>query len=324
MRAAVRGLARPHRAAAAAGFAVLVAATAIGLLTAPVLGHVIDLVHRGRPASAITAPVTWLVAIALAQGVLTALGVSLIARLGEGMLAALRERFVARALHLPLERVERAGSGDLTSRVTDDVSVITSAVREAMPALARSLLTIGLTLAGMAVLDWRFMLVALLAVPIQLHTVRWYTRRAGPLYAAQRVAVGEQQQRLLGAVGGAATVRAFRLTGEHVGLVETRSQAAVDLALRGVRLVTRFYSRLNLAEFIGLSAVLATGFLLVRSGDASIGTASAAALYFHGLFTPINIVLGLADDVQAATAGLARLVGVAGAEDRAPRAASPA
>ncbi|WP_084780800.1 ABC transporter ATP-binding protein [Planobispora rosea] len=318
VRAAVRGLARPHRAAAAGGFAVMIAATAIGLLTAPVLGRIIDLVHRGEPAAAITAPVTWLVAIALVQGVLTASGVSLIARLGEGMLATLRERFVERALRLPLERVELAGSGDLTSRVTNDVSLITNTVRDALPALARSLLTLGLTLVGMAILDWRFLLVALLAVPFQIHTVRWYTRRAVPLYAAQRVAVGEQQQQLLGTVGGAATVRAFRLTGEHVGLVETRSRTAVELALRGIRLMTRFYSRLNLAEFVGLSAVLATGFLLVRDGDVSIGTASAAALYFHSLFTPINIVLGLADDVQAATAGFARLVGVAGVTDGAP------
>src|SRR5690606_23334964 len=90
-----------------------------------------------------------------------------------------------------------------------------------------------------------------------------------------------------------------------------------DLALRGVRLVTRFYSRLNLAEFVGLSAVLATGFLLVRGGTVSIGTAGAAALYFHNLFAPINIALGLADDAQRAAAGLSRLVGVA---DAAPQA----
>nr|BFE84443.1 ABC transporter ATP-binding protein [Planobispora longispora] len=232
------------------------------------------------------------------------------------MLATLRERFVERALRLPLERVELAGSGDLTSRVTNDVSLITNTARDAMPALARALLTLALTLVGMAILDWRFLLVALLAVPFQIHTVRWYTRRAVPLYAAQRVAVGEQQQQLLGTVGGASTVRAFRLTGEHVGLVETRSRAAVELALRGIRLMTRFYSRLNLAEFVGLSAVLVMGFLLVRGGDVSIGTASAAALYFHSLFTPINIVLGLADDLQAATAGFARLVGVAGVTGR--------
>lgn len=218
-RAAVRELARPHRRTIAGGFLALVAATAVGLLTAPVLGHVIDLVAKGRPASALTAPVGWLAAIAVVQGVATAYGLGLVARAGEGMLAALRERFVERALRLPLERVELAGSGDLTSRVTNDVSEVTTAVREAVPALARSLLAIVLTLVAMAFLDWRFLLMALLAVPIQAHTVRWYVRRAVPLYAAQRVAVGAQQQELLGSVGGASTVRAFRLEDEHERIV---------------------------------------------------------------------------------------------------------
>ncbi|GAA2070473.1 ABC transporter ATP-binding protein [Actinomadura alba] len=310
-RAAVGELLRPHRRLALGGFAVLVTATGVGLLTAPLLGHIIDLVAERRPADAITTPVILLVVIAIAQGVTTALGLSLVARLGESMLAGLRERFVERALHLPLDRVERAGIGDLTARVTGDVSVIAEAVRNALPELARSVLTIALTLVGLAVLDWRFLLAALLAAPIQFHTVRWYVRRAVPLYAAQRVAVGAQQQQLLGTVGGAATVRAFRLAGEHTGRVRQRSQAAVDLALRGIRLVSRFYARLNLAEFVGLTAVLVTGFLLVRNGSVSVGTASAAALYFHSLFNPINAALGLVDDAQAATAGLARLVGVA-------------
>ncbi|KAB2344324.1 ABC transporter ATP-binding protein [Actinomadura rudentiformis] len=314
-RSALRELARPHRRTAWAGFLVLATATGIGLLTAPVLGHIIDLVADGRPASAITTPVTWLALIAAVQGVATSFGVILVARVGEGMLATLREHFVERALGLPLERVERAGSGDLTSRVTNDVSVITNVFRDALPALARSVLTLGLTLVALAILDWRFLLVALLAVPIQAWTVRWYVQRAVPLYAAQRVAVGGQQQQLLGTIGGASTVRAFRLADDHVKQVAASSNKAVDLALRGIRLVTRFYSRLNLAEFVGLSAVLVAGFLLVRNGSVSIGTASAAALYFHSLFTPINIALGLVDDAQAATAGLARLVGVA---DMAP------
>ncbi|MFB9961398.1 ABC transporter ATP-binding protein [Sinosporangium siamense] len=311
VRAAVRELARPHRWTAVVASLVLVGGTVVGLLTAPVLGHIIDLVAAGRGADAITAPVVWLVVIAVGQGVATAAGAVLVARLGEGMLATLRERFVERALRLPLERVERAGSGDLTSRVTGDVAVITNVVREALPAFARSVLVIGLTLVALAVLDWRFLVVALVAVPIQAHTARWYIRRAVPLYASQRVAAGEQQQQLLGTVGGASTVRALRLGDEHVRLVRDRSQSAVDLMLRGIRLVTRFYGRLNLAEFAGLTAVLVAGFVLVRGGHVSIGTAGAAALYFHNLFNPINVVLGLLDDAQAAMAGLSRLVGVA-------------
>ncbi|MEU4443341.1 ABC transporter ATP-binding protein [Actinosynnema sp. NPDC050801] len=306
--AAVGELVRPRRGLAWGALLVLLVGTAVGLLTAPVLGRIVDVVGAGS--SAIAWPVAVLVLVAVTQGVSTALGTSLVARLGEGMLADLREKFVERALHLPLERVEKAGAGDLTSRVTRDVQVIADAVRNALPVMARSALTIGLTVVGIAVLDWRFLIPVLLAMPIHVHTVRWYGGRAVRLYASQRVAVGVQQQQLLDSIGGAATVRTFGLASSHVARVRSRSQEAVDLALRGIRLLTRFYGRLNVAEFIGLAGVLVTGFWLVGAGSASVGTATAAALYFHGLFNPINAALALADDAQAATASLSRLVGV--------------
>ncbi|MET0235869.1 MAG: ABC transporter ATP-binding protein [Kibdelosporangium sp.] len=309
VQAVVGSLLREHRARVYVAFGVMVGATAIGTAVAPLLGYIVDTVTAGR--DALLVPVIWLVVVALSQGVTTALGVGMIARLGETMVATLRERFVSRAVTLPLEQVEKAGSGDLTSRVTNDVTVVADVVRHAMPELARAVLTIVLTLGGLAILDWRFMLAALLAAPIQLHTVRWYIKRADPLYKAQRAAVGAQQQQLLDTVGGARTVRAFRLADDHVARVQERSNAAIALALRGIRLLTGFFGRLNLAEFVGLSAILVTGFLLVGNGSVTVGTASAAALYFHSLFSPINIALSLVDDAQSATASLARLVGVA-------------
>ncbi|TGB15161.1 ABC transporter ATP-binding protein [Streptomyces sp. MZ04] len=90
------------------------------------------------------------------------------------------------------------------------------------------------------------------------------------------------------------------------------------MTLRGVRLVLDFYNRLHIAGYTGLTAVLVTGFLLVRSGSVSIGTATAAALYFHSLFTPVNSALVLLDDAQSATAALARLVGVTDQPDPEP------
>ncbi|RZQ64701.1 ABC transporter ATP-binding protein [Amycolatopsis suaedae] len=303
-------LLREQRLRAITTASTLLAATAVGLAVAPLLGHLVDLVAGGRPPAALVTPVVALVVVGIVQGVATAIGTSMVSRLGETMLATLRERFVERALNLPLAEVEAAGSGDLTSRVTNDVSVVARAVREALPNLLRSVLTIVLTFAALAVLDWRFLLAALLAAPVQVVALRWYVRRAIPLYASQRVAVGAQQQQLLDTVGGARTVRAFGIGATHVGRVERRSGEAVSLSLRGIRLVTRFFARLNYAEFIGLSAVLLAGFFLVRGDLVSIGTATAAALYFHSLFNPITAALSLVDDAQSAAASLARLVGV--------------
>ena len=53
-----------------------------------------------------------------------------------------------------------------------------------------------------------------------------------------------------------------------------------------------------------------TGFFLVRDDAVSIGAVTAAALYFHRLFNPVNIVLMEFDQIQTASAGLARLAGV--------------
>ncbi|MFC1413622.1 ABC transporter ATP-binding protein [Streptacidiphilus sp. N1-12] len=317
--ASVRALLRPHRALALGGFAVMVGATAVGLLTQPLLGHIVDLVAGRHDAAALTLPVLLLALVAVVQGAATTGGLALTSRLGETVLAQLRERFLERALELPQERLEAAGSGDLTARVTGDVARVAEAVRTALPELARSLLAIVLTLGALALLDWRFLLAALLAVPIQAHTARWYVRNAVPLYAEQRIATGAQQQQLLDTLGGGATVRAFRLEAEHTERLSERSWAAVLLELRGVRLILRFYSRLHLAEYTGLAAVLVTGFLLVRDGSATIGTATAAALYFHSLFGPVNTALVLLDDVQSAGAGLARLVAVADLPAQPPR-----
>ncbi|MFD4023719.1 ABC transporter ATP-binding protein [Streptomyces sp. NPDC058576] len=309
-RAALRALIRPDRGLALAGMGILVAATAVGLLVQPLLGRIVDIVADGRPAGDLTLPVVLLVAVAVVQGLTTTLGLTRIARLGETVLARLRERFVERALNLPADRLERAGSGDLTARVTGDVARVAEAVRSALPEMARSVLAILLTLGALALLDVRFLLAALLAVPVQLLTARWYVGRALTLYADQRVANGAQQQQLLETIGGAATVRGHRLEEQHTERAAGRSRKAVDLTMRSVNLVLGFYGRLHIAEYIGLAAVLIAGFWLVRDGAVSIGTATAAALYFHSLFGPVNAALVLLDDAQSAAAGLARLVGV--------------
>ena len=308
--AAVRRLARPHRGLALAALLTAVSATVVFLVTAPVLGRIVDQVIENRPASDLTGPITVLVMIAVVYALLSMVGVVLVARLGEQILAELRERFIERALDLPLDQVEAAGSGDLTSRVTNDVAVISKGIREALPSFSRAALTIGLTLVGLAVLDWRFALAALCAAPIQIWTVRWYLRTAPPLYAEQRVAVGDLQQELLDSISGAATVRAFGLRRSHLNKVTARSGQSVALTLAAVRLQTRFFARLNLAELIGLSAVLVTGWFLVDRGEVTVGAASAAALYFANLFNPINVALASIDEAQAAAASLARLVGV--------------
>jgi ATP-binding cassette subfamily C protein len=325
---ALRRLLRPHRALVLLAVPLMVAESLSGLIGPAVLGRIVDLVADGAAASALTGPVLLLVAAALAEGVVGAAGMMVVARAGGQALADLREQVVERALTVPLADLERAGTGDLLARVEGDVETVSDVADDTLGDFIGDGLDIALTFGGLALLDWRLALAGLAALPIQFLALRWYLGRAGRLYRAAAVADGERAQALLSGVGGAPTVRAFRLADRHLAAIAARSEAACGLNLRAVTARSGLIVRQNVGELVGMTAVLAAGFLLVRDGTVSVGEASAAALYFHRLFGPVSGVLGVIGDIQQAAASLARLVGVAylpaaaGAAD--PAAASDA
>ncbi|WP_433887498.1 ABC transporter ATP-binding protein [Streptomyces sp. CA-111067] len=309
-RRAALDLLRPHRGLAATALLTLVAGTVLGLAVPWLLGRIVDTV-TGDGGGTIGGTALLLLSAAVGQAVFTSAGTGLTARLAQTAAAALRERVVERALRLPARRIETTGTGDLVSRVTGDVESVNEAATGVLPTLTDTVLTLALTLAALILLDWRFALAGLVAVPFQIVALRWYLRAVVPFSRRERVAAGALAQRVLDSVDGVTTVRAFRLGDRHAARIEESSATARDLSITMAALQRRFFGRLNYGELAGLCAILATGFLLVRDGSASVGAATAAALYFHRLFTPFNTLLGLFDDAQYAGASFARLVGIA-------------
>ncbi|WP_406135803.1 ABC transporter ATP-binding protein [Streptomyces sp. NBC_01089] len=302
--------ARPARPVAA--LALIVIGVVGGLVIPRALGRVVDLVASGgHTTSAVTAPVIIVAAACLVQAVFSGWGDALVARCGEEMLADIRESALGRALAVPLERLERSSMGDLVSRVSSDTALLAEAVRSLVPQLVGAVLEIGLTMVALLLLDWRFALAALLAVPLQVWAVRWLMRTSRPVRRAERIAQGELAQTVLESVDGAHTVRAFRLVPGRLAAAAHSSRVTRDLALRSTRIGTRFFGRLNVAEWTGLSALLVVGYVLVRTDHVGIGTASAAALYFHRLFDPVNGLLSSFDEVQSAGAAATRVLGLA-------------
>ena len=107
---------------------------AIAGLAAPrLLGELVEDVRRGTSHVAVDRIALAIAAFVLAQGVLLRFAVYASARLGEKVLARLREEFVDRVLELPLSTVERAGTGDLITRTTRDVDILSRSVRHAVP-----------------------------------------------------------------------------------------------------------------------------------------------------------------------------------------------
>ncbi|MFK0169086.1 ABC transporter ATP-binding protein [Streptomyces sp. NPDC090306] len=285
---------------------------ALVALAPPVgIGVVVDVVLGQRARGGLALGVGLLGGAAVVAALTAYASASLSVRLTEPALARLRERAFTAALDGDAALVERVGSGDVVARLTDDVDRLSDAASGTLTSFVSAALTIVLTFGGLATLDWRFAPVALLVVPIQVIALRWYLRTSSPVYAAARIAESTRTQRLLTAVHGAVANRALRRERLALAEVAEASAAARDVEYGAVRLGTRFSGRLNVAEFAGLAAILAIGFLLVRDDTISVGAATTAALFFSRLFDPVNTVLGLFDTVQQAASSLTRVVGLA-------------
>lgn len=308
-----RGLATAigrRRGLAVAALIMLCAGVGAALLAPWIIGMMVDDIVAGG-ASLLSFGLALAGSIAIGA-VLTWTGRVLLARLGQATIRDVRERAFRTALAQPAARIEAAGTGDLVARLSGDVRAVGQVVEDALPAFLTALFGIVLSLLGLGLMDWRFALASLLVAPIQYFALRWFLRRSAPVYRDHRVVVAERGQRTIEAVRGVDTVRALRAEERHLARIAESSVEAIALEVRATRVRNDFNVFLNSAELVGLAAVLGVGYLLVTGGDVELGAATAAALYFLGLFGPMGSLLYRIDDLQDAGASLARLFGVIG------------
>ncbi|MEU6857304.1 ABC transporter ATP-binding protein [Glycomyces sp. NPDC046736] len=298
---------------------LLTAGAAAGLVTPAALGALVDVVSESQGAERI-----WWIAAAIAVGALAAavfdgFGQVGATRLVERVLASTRERMVARGLALPRAALEKAGAGDLVSRAGDDVAVVAEAAPVVVPAVTSSAFTIAMTIVGMAALDWRYAVAAVLLVaPVHWRTLRWHRRNAPHVYEAERAAMAQRAHLLLASLRGIETVHAFGRSRPHGAGIARASWEVTKWAVRARTVINGFFARLNFAEFLGMGSILVVGFWLVREGQGTVGAATTAMLFFLRLFDPINRLMYVVDDLQSALASMRRIVGVIRAEQYTP------
>ncbi|MBP0937415.1 ABC transporter ATP-binding protein [Streptomyces sp. KCTC 0041BP] len=324
VRGYVRELSRRHRRA----FVLLVTVNAVAVIASMVgpylLGGVVDELsagarelHLGR--------VALLFALALAVQTFFVRLVRLRgAMLGEEMLADLREDFLVRSVGLPPGVLERAGTGDLLSRITTDIDRLANAMREAVPQLAIGVVWAGLLYGALAVTAPQLALAALLALPVLVIGCRWYFKRAPSAYRSEAAGYAAVAAALTETVDAGRTVEAHRLGPGRIALSERRIKSWTEWERYTLFLRMVLFPVINVTYVTILGAVLMIGGYCVLRGWMSVGQLTTGALLAQMMVDPIGLILRWYDELQIAQVSLARLVGVREIEpDAGDAAVSP-
>ncbi|MFE6974495.1 ABC transporter ATP-binding protein [Streptomyces sp. NPDC057682] len=232
------------------------------------------------------------------------------AMLGEEMLADLREDFLVRSVRLPPGVLERAGTGDLLSRITTDIDRLANAMREAVPQLAIGVVWAGLLLGALAVTAPPLALSVLVALPLMLTGCRWYFRRAPAAYRSEAAGYAAVAAVLAETVDAGRTVEAHRLGARRVALSDRRVKEWTAWERYTLFLRSVLFPVINTTFVTILGSVLMLGGWFVIEGWLTVGQLTTGALLAQMMVDPINLILRWYDELQVAQVSLARLVGV--------------
>ncbi|MER7776579.1 ABC transporter ATP-binding protein [Streptomyces sp. NPDC096191] len=293
-------------------------AAAAGLAGPWLLGRIVDEVRAGGGVGAVDRMALAILVCSLAQLLLARWARYVGHRFGERTLARVRERYVDRALALPASVVERAGTGDLTTRGTADVTTVGTTLRDAGPDLLVNSVQALFLMGAVFVLDPLLGAVGVLGLTPAWVALRWYLRRARAAYLAEGAATSEVAESLAATVAGARTVEAFHLAARRVSTNREALEVSRRTRMRTLFLRCVFFPAVDISYVLPVSGVLLCGGFLHARGSVSLGAVVACAVYLQQLAGPLDEVLMRTEQLQAGAASFARVEGLA----RAPRTES--
>ena len=202
-----------------------------------------------------------------------------LAQVGERSLADLRQDTYSRLLHLPLGFFAQRRVGELSSRVSQDLSQIQDALTGAIPQFLRQVVMLSGGIALIAFTSGRLTLVMLASVPPLVaaaavfgRAVRKLSRDAQDKLAAANVIVEETLQ-------GIAGVKAFTNEPYEEARYRTGIEGVVAAVLRGALYRGAFSAFVIFALFGSAVLVLWYGAKLVQAGELSLGDLTQFLLY---------------------------------------------
>ncbi|MEU4239415.1 ABC transporter ATP-binding protein [Actinoplanes sp. NPDC026619] len=288
-----------------------VLAAVAGLVGPRLLGELVESIQHGGAVRTIDRLAALIAGFVVIQAVLTRFAHLASARLGERVLADLREEFIERVLALPLSTVERAGSGDLLTRTTRDVDALSRCVRLAVPETMIAVILGALVVAAMVAVSPPLALPLLVAVPILVVGTRWYLKRAPAAYLKQNATYSAVTDGLAETVEGARTVDALHRERQRIERTDTDLHRTWLAERYTLFLRTVWFPIVEVGYVLPVVATLLVGGLFYLHGTVTLGQLTAAVVYAQMLIDPVDRLLSWLDELQVGAASLARLLGVA-------------
>ena len=283
---------------------LLMAVSGVNLAILWVIRHLINSVMVDHDTAALASQMGYLVLLFLAMGLLTMGHSLLMAYVGQRVVTEFRIRLFEHLERLSLDFFAKRRTGELLSRMSNDVGVIQNVATTVPVDLAKQCVTL---LGGLIILfymNWRLCLLVLAVVPFVILTAKGFGRRLKHLSTEVQDETASTSTVLEEVISGIRIVKSFVREQYEAARFSRQVERAAKVALEKAKVMALFIPVITVLTLLGAAGVLWYGGQQVIHGTMSPGDLVAFVLYagiLMGPFSSFARLFSQIKEVQGAT-----------------------
>jgi len=312
---------RPYRGMAFGTVACAILSLAFSFVFPRITQFVFDEVIGRHRANLLMPVMLALLGAYLLRDLFNSLRIRINNQLEQNVVYDMRCQLYARLQRLPVNYFDQRASGDLMTRVIEDVNNVERLLIDGTEQGSVAILSVAGVLVILLVTNPLLAAVALIPLPFLAGGALWYTLTAHRRYRAQREAASALNALLMDNLQGVRQIKAFGREPHE----EARFASRADESRRGMLTVMRVWANyspaMSFAGAVGTVLVLWVGGHEVLAGTMTIGQLIAFVMYLALFYDPISRLHSLNQMLQSARASGERVFDILDAtvEDQSAR-----
>jgi ABC-type multidrug transport system fused ATPase/permease subunit len=313
----------PQKAALAAGLAWLAASSAAIAATPALTGRIIDVAVSLKGTNGLRpllVPALLLMSSILVGWLAQRAQILTLGTAGQRALYLVRRDTFAAVAGLDIGFFESVESGDLMSRLINDIEQLNSFLSQGLRRLLSSSLSMLATLVFMLLVDWRLATTTLLVVPLLLLVTRGFGAIARRAFQRRQEAIGDVSATLAEELGNIKVAQAFNRTERNRSEFASRNAANRDANVTAAAVSSAFSPTLSVISTAATALVAGLGGWGAARGLVTIGVVVAFLNYARQFFNATTQLSSLYSETQSALAGAERVFQLLDTDTATPEA----
>lgn len=225
----------------------------------------------------------------------------------QGAIYDLRNDVAKKANEMPVSYFDSHPTGDILSRMTNDIDSITNALQQSFIQFVNAILGISFAVVSMFIIQWHLALIILTTIPLSYLFAKLIINRSQSAFQNQANALGNLFGYTQEQLSGFTEIKVYSRQAESVEEFERRNQQLRDYGFRASFLSSLMTPLLNTVSNLGYVATALAGGLYTLAGKLTVGNLQALIQYVMQINQPIQMLTQLSGVLQSALAASQRV-----------------